>query len=62
MQSKLMELNGLPLDNTKKKRTEPIVLPVYIALSYVMIWTFVKNCLLLQPPKEQNRAGCEASG
>lgn len=57
-----MELNGLPLDNTKKKRTEPIVLPVYIALSYVMIWTFVKNCLLLQPPKEQNRARCEASG
>lgn len=57
-----MELNGLPLDNTKRKRTQSIVLPVYIALSYVMTWTLVKKCLLLPPPKEQNGAGCEASG
>lgn len=42
-----MELNGLPLDNTKKKRTESIVLPEYIALSYVMIWTFVKEVSLI---------------
>lgn len=63
MQSKFIELNGLPLDNTKrknKKRIESIVLPVYFA--HMMIGTFAKECLVLQTLKEQNSTGFEACG